>query len=148
MEKAKQKGNPSSFARSLGEARKDEQTKRHRSKTIDILVSWMAHDVLNKAGTTSAIRKELYDFIVDEFKNLEKIHPHRIDGLRSTLQNKRDLVLSFCEVLDEKFKIIAKDQQCSLEVIWKMCELLRCDQGGDTEVIRVLPLQELLGDKY
>ena len=148
MEKAKLKGNPSSLSRSLGEARKVEETMRYLTQSIDTLVSWMTHDVLNKAGPTNAIRQELYDFIVDEFEKLEDIHPHRIESLRFTLKDKKNLVLSFCDVLDDKFKAIAKERHCSLEVIWQMCELLRCDLDSDNYAVRSLPLQQLLGDQF
>ena len=108
----------------------------------------MQHDVLNKAGPTSSIRHELYDFIVEEIEKLEAIHPHRIEAIRITLKDKKDKVLAFCDVLNDKFKTIAKDQCCSVDTVWKMCELLRCDLGGETYFIRSLPLQELLGDRY
>ncbi len=148
MEKAKMKGSSSQYSRALGEARKHVKNMAHLSQTVDTLVSWIEHDVLNKTGPTLSVRKELYDFIVDEFTQLEKIHPHRIKALCVTLKDKRDIALGFCDVLDEKFKTIAITHHCSLETIWDMCVLLRCELGGDAYGIRSLPLQDLLGDQY
>jgi len=55
-------------------ARKHEAKIKHISTTIDTLVSWMEHDILNKAGPKPTTRYELFDFIVDEFKKLEEIY--------------------------------------------------------------------------
>ncbi len=148
MEKAKEMSKPFLLSRKLGKARTYEAKFRLISQTIDTLVSWMEHDVLNKAGTTPSVRKELYDFIVDEFEKLTKIHPHRLKALCVTLKEKRDLALAFCEVLDNKFELISQDHGCCLKTIWDMCELLRCDLRGDTYAIRSIPLQDLLGDKF
>ena len=82
----------------------------------------MQHDVLNKAGPTLSIRHELYDFIVEEMKKFEAIHPHRIEAIRIMLKDKRDMVLAFCDVLNDKFTAIAKELHCSVETVWKMCE--------------------------
>ncbi len=148
MEKAKKKGDPNRCSRKLGEAIKYEETMLHISKTIDTLVSWMEHDVLNKAGPPPGERKYLYDFIVDEFEKLAKIHPDRIKALCTTLRGKRDLVLAFCDVLDDKFQTLSDELGCSLDVAWEMCKLLRYNIKGDTYAIRSMPLQQLLGDKY
>jgi len=61
------------------------------SKTIDVLISWMEHDVLNKAGLRFHDRSMLYDFILDEFRKLEKIESHRISAVCVTLKNKKAL---------------------------------------------------------
>lgn len=49
-------------------SRKEEDRIRHISSTINTLVSWVEHDILNKAGSTPCDRRELYDFVVEEFK--------------------------------------------------------------------------------
>lgn len=132
----------------LDKLKDQENTLKHLSKTMDTLVGWMQHDVLNKAGKNPSERRELYDFIVSEFTKLERIHPHRIDKMCVTLKTKRNKSLAFCDVLDENFKLIASNHKCSLDTVWHMCELLRCEIGGDTYAIRLLPLYNLLGDKF
>ncbi|MEE8057937.1 MAG: hypothetical protein V3T17_08885 [Pseudomonadales bacterium] len=148
MEKAMTVGQPFLQSRKLGKARKHEERLRFISQTIDTLVSWMEHDVLNMAGPSLDVRKELYDFIVDEFNKLAVIHPDRLKALCVTLKDKRNIALAFCDVLDEKFQRISDELNCSIEIIWAMCELLRCNLGGDTHGIRSIPLQDTLGDKY
>ncbi len=76
-------------------AKKEEEKARNISTTLDILISWLEHDILNKAGPTPNERRELYDFVVDEYKKLELIEPHRITEMRITLENKREMTLAF-----------------------------------------------------
>jgi len=125
-----------------------ENTLKYLSNTMDTLVSWMQHDVLNKAGKNPQERQNLYDFVVNEFSKLEKIHPHRIDKMCVTLKAKRDQSLAFCDVLNLKFSALAKDHKCPLELVWRICELLRCKIGSDAYAIRSLPLYDLLGDQF
>ena len=63
-------------------------------------------------------------------------------------EDQRDIALAYCDALADKFRVIAQVHGCSLESIWDICELLRCELGGDTYSIRSVPLQELLGDQY
>ncbi len=48
---------------------------RYISKTLDTLISWLEHDISNKAGLTNNEHRELYDFVVTEVKNLERVDP-------------------------------------------------------------------------
>jgi hypothetical protein len=132
----------------LAHAKEEETKLRYLSESIDILISWIEHDVFNMAGYNPDVRRELFDFIVTEFKKLEKIHKHRIRAIRVKLKNQRDLLLAFADVLNDKFSHIAKQFSLSLEMIWAMCELQRCKQSGDNYAIRSLPLQNQLGEKY
>ena len=128
---------------------KEKETKfRYLSETMDTLISWIEHDVFNMAGYNPNVRRELFDFIVAEFKKLEKIHKHRIRALRVKLKNQRDLLLAFADVLNDKFAHIAKASSLTLETIWAMCELQRCKQSGSNYAIRSLPLQFQLDEKY
>lgn len=118
------------------------------SGSVDILVSWMQHDVLTKAGGAPAERSEMFAFIVNEFEKLEKIHPHRIRQIRVALQNQCHLLLAFVKVLDKKFTSISKQFNQPREIIWKMCELQRCEHGSITYECRSLPLHQALGGGY
>jgi len=141
MEKAKKLGQHQKYSHKLGLAKKHEAKTKYISTTIDTLVSWMEHDILNKAGPNPATRYKLFDFVVSEFKKLEKLHPHRIRAVRITLQNQRNLLLAFSEVLDNKFEKIAERFSCSLQTVWKICELQRCDYESTNYIIRSIPFQ-------
>lgn len=120
----------------------------HLSSKIDTLVAWMRHDVLEKAGVNVKERELLYDFIVDELIKLEEVQTHRIKEVRIALQNQKKQLLAFVSVLDDKFAKISKTHAVPTNIVWKVCELLRCDIGGDKYAIRSLPLQDTLGDQY
>lgn len=148
MNQAKQLGTSYKHAHKLGIARKHEAKMRFISETVDTIVSWMAHDVLNKAGPNPDVRRELFDFIVDELRNLEQLHSHRIRSMRIALQNQKELLLAFTDVLDRKFQLIAERFYYPLDIIWQMCELQRCKYAGDTYAIRSVPLVLLLEDRF
>lgn len=148
MDKAKALGEPQQHAKKLGLARKDEKTMRILSQSIDTLVQWMQHDVLNKAGPKPEVRRELYDFITTEFETLAKVHGHRIKPVVTTLKNQADLQLMFADVLNEKFNAISNKHNTPLEKTWELCELQRCKHSGDTYAVRSLLLQDYFGDKF
>ena len=118
---------------------------RYLSQSIDTLVSWMQHAVLNMPGLAPTLRYELFDFVLDELKQLAQQHPHRIQTICTTLQNQKNFLLAFTEVLDKKFEAIADEFVCPIEIVWAMCSLQRCQRGSDKYAIRSLPLQDYFG---
>jgi hypothetical protein len=126
----------------LEDAIRKEQAAKQLSQSIDTLVSWMQHDVLNMPGVAPEDRYALFDFILDELNQLAKEHPHRIKDVCTTLTNQKYYLLAFTEVLNEKFQEIADKYVYPIEKIWAMCELQRCQHGSDRYAIRSLPLQD------
>lgn len=118
------------------------------SKTLDTLISWLEHDIFNKAGPTPNERRELYDFIVDEFKKLELIESHRITSLRITLENKRDAALGFVDVLENKFIAVGEHFSVDIQIIWGMCLLQRCNAMELNYTHRSVPLEKELGHRF
>ncbi len=146
--KAKQKKKGNKFSRKFFLAKQHANKIHYLSQSIDTLVSWMEHDVLSKAGPCLETRMELYDFIVDEFRKLEKQHPHRIKSVRTTLKNQRDSQLAFVEVLHEKFQEIAEQYQCSLYTVWQLCELQRYSKNCPQYYEKANPLRRRLHQQF
>ena len=73
MNKAKRNGHANKYAKKLGLAKKYKKQMQYLSESINTLVSWMAHDVLNKAGPNATDRYILYNFILDEFRKLAEM---------------------------------------------------------------------------
>ena len=119
----------------------------HISPTINTLISWMEHDVFNMPGSPIKLRRELFNFILQEFEALAKMHPHRIHGLCTKLRNQRDGLLAFVDVLDCKFHEIATKHNCALDVVWRICQLQRCTYYGDTYHQRALPILDEVGEE-
>jgi len=147
IEKSENKQRPHGYTMELEEAQQQGTSMKYLSQTIDTLISWLEHDVFNKAGANPEIRLELYDFIVDEFSRLAQQHPHRIQSVVTSLKSQRDGLLEFVNVLNDKFEKIAEKHHCSIETAWAICELLRCQFDGSEYAIRSLPLIDKLGDK-
>jgi hypothetical protein len=74
----------------------------------------------SKAAPTPKDRCELYDFVVDEFKKLEQLEPHRIMAIRITWENKKEAVLNFANVLNEKFQRISQQFELPIVTVWAM----------------------------
>ena len=108
----------------------------------------MEHDVFNKAGSNPEDRHLLFDFILDEFKVLAKLHPHCIRDVCNSLKNQRHILLAFTTVLDEKFKKIALQFDCTTQTIWDICQLQRCREDGMNYAVRSVPLLLALGDSF
>jgi hypothetical protein len=131
-----------SYHQQLESAKVNEKIAKQLSESIDILVNWMQHDVLNKPGVEPQSRYELFDFVWAELNQLAIQHPHRIESVCTTLKNQKYFLLAFSEVLDTKFQSIADDFVYPLDMIWEMCALQRCKHSSDTYAVRSLPLQD------
>lgn len=125
-----------------------EKLMQYLTVTIDTLVSWLEHDVFNKPGDNIIIRRELFNFIVAELEVLAKLHPHRILPMCVKLEDVRDLMLAFVNVLEEKFVAIANQHHCSIGTIWEICKLQRCKYLGDNYLVRSEAIVLQLGDLF
>ena len=92
---------------------------------IRTLTAWLAHDILALAGPDLKIRKDLFDFIVNEFGRRESDDPRRIRPVRVALQNQRDDLLAFAGVLDDKLSTIAIAHQLPEHLVRAACVLHR-----------------------
>jgi len=135
------------YKKQLSKLEKQFNLLNHISPTINTLISWMEHDVFNMPGSPIKLRRELFNFLLREFEALAKTHPHRIHGLCTKLRNQRDGLLAFVDVLDCKFHDIAKKHKCTLDVVWRICQLQRCTYYGDTYHQRSLPILDEIGEE-
>ncbi len=77
MIRSKKRKKGAKYSWKLLVAKKLEAESKLLSNSIDTLVSWMEHDVLNMPGHNLETRYELFDFILTELNNLAKNHPQR-----------------------------------------------------------------------
>lgn len=130
------------YNQQLEVAQMKEKEMKELSQSIDTLVSWMQHDVLNMPGLEPKSRYKLFDFVLYELDQLAKRHSHRIESVCTTLRNQKHFLLAFTEVLNDKFQAIADEFVYPIEKIWEMCALQRCQHSSDTYAVRSLPLQD------
>ncbi len=90
---------------------------------VEILINWLGNDVLTLAGPEASERLELFDFIVTELKAREDLCSHRIRPVRTALENQREDLLAFAQVLDDKLVEIAQLFQVPLYLVRLVCLL-------------------------
>ena len=122
---AKQKGQGNRISKKLTQARQHEASVIALDRDIKTLCQWLNHDVLELAGPALAERQELYDFVVAELQIRETIGGRKVRVLRKALQNQRDDILGFAQVLDDKLDGIAQQLKTPLHLVREMCLLFR-----------------------
>jgi hypothetical protein len=125
MVMAKQKGQGHRLSKQLTLARQHEVSAISLARDVKTLIGWLNHDVLELAGPALAERQELYDFVVAELQRREAVGGKKVRVLRKALQNQRDDILGFAQVLDDKLADIAQQLKTPLPLVREMCLLFR-----------------------
>ncbi|MGC1528049.1 MAG: hypothetical protein WA783_18545 [Phormidesmis sp.] len=125
MVMAKQKGQGHRLSKKMTLAQQHEVSAISLARDVKTLIGWFNHDVLELAGPALAERQELYDFIVAELQRREAVGGKKVRVLRKALQNQRDDILGFAQVLDDKLTDIAQQLKTPLPLVREMCLLFR-----------------------
>jgi transposase-like protein len=100
-----------SLATKLSYARSAEAKAIALADEVALLARWLRDDILSVAGPESAIRRDLFDFVVAELRGRESACPHRIRPVRTLLENQRDNLLAFAVELDRELAALAQEWQ-------------------------------------
>ena len=103
-----------SLANKLAYARRAEAKAIALADEVALLARWLRDDILPVAGPESAIRRDLFDFVVAELRGRESACPHRIKPIRTFLENQRDNLLAFAGQLDRDLTALAQDWRMSV----------------------------------
>jgi hypothetical protein len=106
--KARSRDRAAHFTAGLKRARQAEAQAHRLARDIRTLTQWLSHDILALAGPALATRQALFDFVVQELAAREPQDARRIRPVRVALQNQRDDLLAFADVLDAKLAGIAQ----------------------------------------
>ncbi|WP_063805167.1 hypothetical protein [Burkholderia ubonensis] len=109
----------------LRRAREAEARARELARDIRTLAQWLGHDILALAGPPLAEREALFDFVVEQLRERERLDLRRIRPLRVALQNQREDLLAFAGVLDGKLAAIAHATGVSEQAVRAACLLHR-----------------------
>lgn len=115
---------------------------------VALLLSWLRHDVLAVAGPCHAVRCELYDFIVAELKSRARLCPHRLEPLCRRLENQRDDLLAFAQVLDEDLQGLGEEFQLRDDVLRQLLEMLTRDEHDPRRWTAHAALQDGLRGRF
>ena len=123
MSLAKQKGRGNRVSKKLNLAHQRETTAIALQRDVKTLIQWLNQDVLELAGPSLAERQELYDFVTAELDRREAIGGKKVRALRKALQNQRNDMLAFAQVLDDKLDEISQRLKIPLYLVRQMCLL-------------------------
>ena len=132
----------------LALARQSEAQANWLAGDVRTLVHWLRHDVLALAGPDLATRRELFDFLVAELAAREPDDPRRIRPVRVALQNQRDDLLAFADVLNAKLADVAHAFAIPERLVREACLLHRLPTTSPAYWQGWNRLRAQLGDKF
>lgn len=144
--KKRRKGN--SLSKRLASARQAERQAVGLAQDVRVLADWMSGDVLALAGADLATRRKLFDFLVEELLQREALCPHRIGPVRRMLQGRRDDLLAFVGVLDERLDEIAQRLAVGQPLVRAVCEWHGLDANQPAYWQRHNQLHHKLKDRF
>ncbi|MDJ0688907.1 MAG: hypothetical protein QNJ41_10385 [Xenococcaceae cyanobacterium MO_188.B32] len=97
MNKAKKKGQGNRWSKKLTVSRFAEQQAQTLAQDVSILCDWLRNDILALAGPDYHSRRELWDFIVAEFKQREALCLHRLRPESNSISGTLT-ILNFCSL--------------------------------------------------
>ena len=87
------------------------------------MLYWLRIDILSLAGPEWSERMELIDFIIEELELREDKAHQGIRKLRIALDNQKEDLLAFAQILDQKLADIAHKFKISLSQVRQVCLL-------------------------
>jgi hypothetical protein len=137
-----------SLATKLSSARKAEAKAIALADQVALLARWLRDDILSVAGPESAIRRDLFDFVVAELRARESACPHRIRPVRTLLENQRDNLLAFAVELDRDLAALAQEWQISVTTAREVLQVQSLPTWDPKRWRREAALRETLRGRY
>ena len=148
MELAKLKGKGNKISAKLTQARQKEAELLNVAADIKILLYWLRIDILSLAGPEWSERMELIDFIIAELELRENKAHQGIRKLRIALDNQKEDLLAFAQILDQKLADIAHKFKISLSQVRQVCLLMKESLSTNVYWQRWTQLHQLLSEKF
>ena len=148
MNKAKLCGKGQSLSKPLSLARNQEAILIRLVDDIRLLLQWLRRDILSINGLECGTRQSLFDFIMDELKNLEIFEKKRISKVRRSLEGQRDTLLGFATLIDQGLQEIAERFHVSVPLLRDVLDLQNQTPATQTYWIKIRHLYNHLHDKF
>ena len=100
------------------------------------------------AGPESAIRRDLFDFVVAELRARESACPHRIRPVRILLENQRDNLLAFAGALDRELAALAQEWEIRVTTAREILQVQSLPTWDPKRWRREAALRETLRGRY
>ena len=127
MERWKKRAKGQRLSKKLALARQAEAQAVALARDVRILADWMQNDVLSLPGADLPTRRELFDFVTEELRRREGLCPHRIGPVRRMLEGRREDLLAFAGIVDERLGEVALRRKAPPRLLHAVCELLGID---------------------
>jgi hypothetical protein len=137
-----------SLARKLSSARSAEAKAIALAEDVALLARWLRDDILSVAGPESAIRRDLFDFVVAELRGRESACSHRIRPVRTMLENQRDNLLAFAVDLDRDLTTLAQEWQISITTAREVLQVQSLPTWDPNRWRREAALRQTLRGRY
>ena len=137
-----------SLARKLSSARTAEARAIALADEVALLAHWLRDDILSVAGPESAVRRDLFDFVVAELRARESAYPHRIRPVRTLLENQRDNLLAFAWDLDRELAALAQEWEISVTTVREILKIQSLPMWDPKRCRREAALRETLRGRY
>jgi hypothetical protein len=137
-----------SLARKLLSARSAEDRAIALADEVSLLARWLRDDILAVAGPEHAIRRDLFDFVVEELRVRESACPHRIRPVRTLLENQRDNLLAFAAGLDRDLAALAQEWQIRVTTAREILQVQSLPTWAPERWRREAALRETLRGRY
>jgi len=115
---------------------------------VRLLRDWLRHDVLAVAGPAHADRCALYDFILAELRTRVPSCPHRLNPIYRTLKNRRDDLLAFASVLDQRLDAIAAAFEAPPRCLRRLLGARSRDERDPRRWAEEAAVRERLGGRF
>jgi hypothetical protein len=115
---------------------------------VALLANWLRYDILSVAGPEYAIRRDLLDFVVAEFRARESACPNRIRPVRTMLENQGKNLLAFTVQLDRDLEHLAQDWQISVATARDVLQVQCLPMWDSKRWPRVAALRETLRERF
>jgi hypothetical protein len=148
MIQAKRRGKGRTLSKQLTKARVQEATFIRLLDDIRLLMLWLRQDILSINGLEYCTRQSLFDFVMDELKDLEIIGNIKVSKVRRSLENQRDTLLGFATLIDKGLQKIAKRFNVSVSLLRDVLDLQNQSPTSQNYWLQTEYLYHQLHDKF
>ena len=148
MIKAKKKNRGHQYSKNLVRARANETRAVKVAETLETLLEWLRNDVLAIVGPDHAIRSKLFDFIVEELRNIQKLASHHVEKLIAKMANRKDTLIKFALEVAQRLAAVAMQYNVEKELVTAVYSLQNIPLESTFLWCRLDQLKNKLGNLY
>lgn len=115
---------------------------------LTTLYKWLKNDILSLVGPSYADRKELLKFLVEQLRLREAMCPHKIQPVRTYLENHSDNLLEFFPGMEMCFYELSQEFEIPLTDVLALYQLKDLPTSSQRRWIQYNELRTRLGSKF